>query len=189
MRYLGILFAVAMVLTIDASVALAGQDQPRSTNGAIAAASTADSPEPTIDPDAIGVNIDRIQRAIARVPLIRPDRTRPVFRVQVFSRKPTIDDILGPDWRKGPTPLGAMSHQEFLNLVTPEAVRGYAAFDNKQALTVAATSFALQWALQKAVDRLQEAKTERAKEAARKEVAEALAALKKARYEAGLPDK
>ena len=55
-----------------------------------------------------------------------------MFRVQVFSRSPTIDDILGPDWRKGPTPLGAMTHQEFLNLVTPTDVRGYAAFDNKQ---------------------------------------------------------
>jgi hypothetical protein len=188
MRYRGVLFAVVMVLAIDASAVRAGQDQPRSAN--LATTSTADSTETApLDPDALGVNIDRIQRAVSRVPAIRPDSTRPVFRIQIFSRKPTIDDILGPDWRKGPTPLGPMTHQEFLNLVTPEAVRGYAAFDNKQALTVAATSFALQWALQKAVDKLQEAKSERAKEAARKEVAEALSALKKARYEAGLPDK
>jgi hypothetical protein len=82
-----------------------------------------------------------------------------------------------------------MSHQEFLDLVTPTDVKGYAAFDNKQAAVVAATSFALQWAVTRAMKKLDEAITERQKEAARKEVAEALAALKKARREAGLPDK
>ena len=193
MRYPGITFAVLILLAVTPTNAFARQDQASSsTTGAVAtngAAEAGAAAAPTVDPDALGINIERIQRAVGRVPAIRPDSTRPVFRIQVFSRKPTIDDILGPDWRKGPTPMGAMTHQEFLNLVTPEAVRGYAAFDNKQAVTVAATSFALKWALQKAVDKLQEAKTDRAKEAARKEVAEALMALKKARVEAGLPDK
>ena len=126
---------------------------------------------------------------MSRAPAIKTDSTRPVFRVQVFSRNPTIDDILGPNWRKGPTPLGAMSHQEFLDIVTPTDVKGYAAFDNRQALVVAATSFALKWAVQKALDKLDQAKTERQKEAARKEVNDALAALRKARRDAGLPDK
>ena len=96
----------------------------------------------------------KIQRAVSRPAAIRTESIRPVFRVQVFSRSPTIDDILGPDWRKGPTPLGAMTHQEFLDIVTPNDVKGYAAFDNKQALVVAATSFALKWAVQKALDKL-----------------------------------
>ena len=39
------------------------------------------------------------------------------------------------------------------------------------------------------MDKLSDAATERQKEAARKEVDEALAALKRARREAGLPDK
>jgi hypothetical protein len=143
----------------------------------------------SIDPDALPVNISRIQKAISRPPAIRPDSVRPVFRVTIFSRSPTIDDILGPNWRQGPTPLGAMTHQEFLDLVTPNDVKGYAAFDNKQAAVVAATSFALKWAVTNAMKKLDEAITERQKEAARKEVAEALAALKKARLEAGLPDK
>jgi hypothetical protein len=43
--------------------------------------------------------------------------------------------------------------------------------------------------VQKALDKLDQAKTERQKEAARKEVDEALAALRKARRDAGLPDK
>ena len=141
-----------------------------------------------INPDAIPVSLKRIQKALSRPPAIKPESVRPVFRVTIFSRSPTIDDILGPNWRQGPTPLGAMTHQEFLNLVTPTDVKGYAAFDNKQAAVVAATSFALQWAVTKAMKKLDEAITERQKEAARKEVSDALAALKKARREAGLPD-
>jgi hypothetical protein len=82
-----------------------------------------------------------------------------------------------------------MTHQDFLDLVTPKDVQGYAAFSNKQGMVVAATSIALQWALQKALDKFKDARNERAKEAAQKEVQDALDALRKARREAGLPDK
>ncbi len=82
-----------------------------------------------------------------------------------------------------------MTHQEFLDLVTPKDVQGYAAFSNQQGMVVAATSIALQWALQKALDKFKDARNERAKEAAQKEVQDALDALRKARREAGLPDK
>jgi hypothetical protein len=74
-------------------------------------------------------------------------------------------------------------------MVTPNDVKGYAAFDNKQAITVAMTSLVLKWAYQKAAQKFREAKSEREREAARKEVEEALAELRKARREAGLPDK
>jgi hypothetical protein len=184
MRYSGISLAFILALAGPVSPASAQQQDeqpPQATGNGTATAS--------LDPNALPVSVKRIQRALSRPPAIRTESTRPVFRVEVFSRKPTIDDILGPDWRKGPTPLGAMSHQEFLNLVTPKDVQGYAAFDNKQAITVAATSFALQWALKQAVQKYHDAKTERAKEAAKKEVDDALAALRKARREAGLPDK
>jgi hypothetical protein len=180
MRYSRVCLVVALLLS--ATSAFAQQEDP-------AASAAPAAEQPTLDPDALPVNLRKIQRAVSRPPAIKTDSTRPVFRVQVFSRNPTIDDILGPNWRKGPTPLGAMSHQEFLDIVTPSDVRGYAAFDNRQALVVAATSFALKWAVQKALDKLDQAKTERQKAAARKEVDEALAALRKARRDAGLPDK
>jgi hypothetical protein len=82
-----------------------------------------------------------------------------------------------------------MTHQEFLDLVTPNDVRGYAAFSNGQGMMVAATSIALQWAVLKAIDSLKVAKDQRAKERARKEVEDALEALRRARRAAGLPDK
>ena len=140
-----------------------------------------------LDPDALPVSLERIQRALARPPAIKLKGDTPVFRVEVFGKKPTIEDILGPEFYKGAVKYGGMTHQEFLNMVTPKDVQGYAAFSNKEAATVAATSFMLQWALQKAIHKFSEAKQEREKEAARREVLDALAELDRARARAGLP--
>ena len=181
MRYPALAFLVLLLLAVlPADAAARQEEQPPAAS---------ESSSVTIDPEALPVSVNRIRRALSRPQAIRPETSRVVFRVQVFGRNPTIDEILGPDWRKGPTPYGAMTHQEFLNVVTPKDVQGYAAFDNKQALVVAATSFALQWALKQAIQKFNDAKTERQKEAAKKEVDDALAALRKARREAGLPDK
>ena len=142
--------------------------------------------------DSVGelpVSMQRIQRALSRPPAIRLQGDRNVYRVEIVGKKPTIEDILGPDYLKGPTPAGAPTHQEFLDLVTPKDFQGYAAFSNREAMTVAATSFALQWALQRAIHKYQTAKQEREREAARKEVQDALAELEKARVKAGLPPK
>jgi hypothetical protein len=135
------------------------------------------------------VSLSKIKKGISRPAAIKPQETRPVFRVEVIANKPSIVDILGPDYLIGPVPYGGMTHAEFLNMVTPDEFRGYAMFNNREAMTVAATSVALQWALMKAVDKLQEARTERAKEAARREVLEAMNELEEARRKAGLPKK
>ena len=90
---------------------------------------------------------------------------------------------------RGPVSYGGMTHQEFLNLVTPDYAKGYAGFSNAEAITVAVTSVALQWAVLKAIDKFRSAQDARAKDAARREVEEAVDALKKARRAAGLPDK
>lgn len=147
----------------------------------------AGTPESAIE---LPVDLDRIQRALSQTPVLRFDETsRPVFRVQVFGEKPTIDDILGPDWAKGPVPHTSMTHQEFLDMVTPDYARGYSAFSNTEGMTVAATSLLLQWALQKAVHKFRETRDESARAAARQEVIDALNALEEARKKAGLPPK
>ena len=153
------------------------------------AATQAASPSPSVDLDSLGVSLDRIQKAVTTPQAIKLTESRKIFRVEVFGSKPTIVDILGPDFLRGPVPYAGMTHQEFLDMVTPKDVQGYAAFSNRQGMIVAATSIALQWALQKALDKYKDARNERAKEAASREVQEALDALRKARREAGLPDK
>ena len=135
------------------------------------------------------VSLSKIKTAISRQPIIRTEDARPVFRIEVIAKKLSVFDILGPDFLIGPVPYGGMTHQEFLNMVTPVEYRGYSMFTNREGLMVAATSLAMQWALMKAVDKLKDARTERAKEAARKEVLDAMNQLEEARKKAGVSRK
>lgn len=179
-------------------LAAAGGGQPPTPAGATAAvpqespgeqSAPRTSPPATVDVEAAGVSLDRIQKAVTRPPAIRLTESRPVFRVEVFGTRPTIEDILGPDYLKGPVPYSGMTHQEFLDIVTPDGVRGYAGFSNKQGMIVAATSVALKWALMKAIDKVKDAGNEREKRAAQREVDEALKALERARKTAGESDR
>lgn len=147
-------------------------------------------------PEPSDAALERIQKKLMRDPAIKlgkepiaGERGLPTFRVQVEAPPLTIEQILGPDFASGPVPATGMTHQEFLDLVTPKDVRGYAAFTNAQGMTVALTATALQWALKAAIEEWRTAKDEAAREAARREVDETLAALRKARREAGLPVK
>jgi hypothetical protein len=186
------LSAIALVVVLAAS----GPQQSTPPPSAEPVPRMDETPLVPLNPAELGVSIEKIQRALARRPAIKlPDDSRrdasdlPLFRVSIEERKFTISEILGPEFWKGPAPYGGMTHQEFLNMVTPKDVQGYAPFSNAQAATVAITSFALQWGLKTAIRALQDAKTEREREQARQEVQEALDALRKARREAGLPDK
>jgi hypothetical protein len=168
--------AVALAMTPQQGASTPAQDPaPVPTNGS------------TLSPDDLPVSLERIQRALAKPPAIKLDGGRPVFRVEIFGKKPTIEDILGPEFYKGAVQYGGMTHNEFLSMVTPKDVQGYAAFSNREGATVAATSLLLQWALQKALHKFSEAKQAREREAARREVLDALAELDRARARAGLP--
>jgi hypothetical protein len=182
-----------LLLTATVMAAMPQEKQAASTHASPGEtpAATADTAADADKPDGeLPVSVDRIRQKLSEPPAIKVKTQGTVFRVEVLGKKPTIEDILGPDYLKGPVPAsGGMTHQEFLDLVTPKDVQGYAAFSNNEAAVVAATSFALQWALQSAIHKFQEAKADREREAARKEVQEALAELEKARIAAGLPPK
>jgi hypothetical protein len=183
--------AVLLVLLMQAAPA------PQA-NGSPGAESTAASKAPPANAepdDNLPVSLARIQRALSAPPqlkLIEPSlmrNGRPFFRVDIEGTKIDMQTLLSKEALRGAVPYGGMTHQEFLNMVTPADVRGYSAFSNAQGITVAATSVALQWAVLKALDAFKKAKDAREQEAARKEVQEALEALRKARRAAGLPDK
>ena len=135
------------------------------------------------------VSLDRIQRALSKPAPIKLKEQTPVFRLEVFGRKPTLEDILGEKFWVGPTPYGGMTHQEFLDMVTPQLARPYAGFTGGHLVAEVGLALAEQWALKQAIRKYRDAREEHEREAARKEVMEALSALEKARREAGLPDK
>jgi hypothetical protein len=184
------------VLFLTAAAAFPPEPQTPSPTPSSAATSQTPSAPPASDEssDPLPVSLDRIRDKLSNPPAIKVENQPFVFRVEVLGRKLSIEDILGPDYLKGPMPAmaGGMTHQEFLDLVTPKDVQGYAAFTNGEAASVAATSFAFQagvWAVQKAMHKFAEAKQEREREAARKVVQQALEDLEKARIKAGLPPK
>src|SRR4051812_30776314 len=123
--------------------------------------------------DDLPVSLDRIQRALAAPPAIQLKEEHPVFRLEIFGRKPTIEDILGEKFWIGPTPYGGMTHQEFLDRVTPTLARPYAGFTGKYLVAETALTLMEQWALKSAIKKFRDARGDREREAARKEVLDA----------------
>lgn len=135
-----------------------------------------------VAPVDLPVDLARIRRALAETPKLRFDESqRPVFRVEIFGKSPTIEEIIGSDWSTAPLPYGTLTHQEFLKMVTPSDLQGYGGLTNSEGATIAATSFLLQWTLQKAIRTYNDTQDASKREAARKEVLEALKALEEAR--------
>jgi len=157
-----------------ALVALGGQGQPQAQTQTQSKA------------DELPVSLDRIQRALAAPPAIDLKEQHPVFRVEVFGRKPTLEEILGERFWVGPVSYGGMTHQEFLDMNTPKLAQPYAGFTGKYLIAETALTLAEQWALKQAIHKYRDAKSEHEREAARKEVLDALAELEKARRAAGL---
>ena len=184
---MGVVFMSLHALMISVAL-LAPVQQGAAPQAPAQPSEQASQPQPPVDSISWPVSLERIQESISRPAAIKTTAGRPTFRVEVIAKKPTIEDILGEGYLVGPTP-GPMTHQEFLNMVTPNEFRGMGVFTGGEALTVAATAIGLQWALSKAIDKLKDAKSERAKEAARREVLDAMNQLAEARKKAGLPPK
>ncbi len=168
-----------------AAVLWAGPQQTTATPPPTAEPATT----PSTSPNDLPVSFDRIQRALAKPAPIQLKEQTPVFRLEVFGKKPTLEEILGEKFWIGPTPYGGMTHQEFMDMVTPKELQPYAGFTGGHLLAEIGLTYAEQWALKQALRKFQDAREEHEREAARKEVMEALEALEKARREAGLPDK
>ena len=184
-----LLFLLLQVTPAQQSNGSPGSDP--STKPPPAAGASETQPAPI---DELPVSLTRIQRALSNPtalkvydPVMRDGR--PVYRVDIEGARIDMQTLLGKESLRGAVPYGGMTHQEFLDMVTPDDVRGYAAFSNAEGITVAATSIALQWAVLKAIDVHKKAQDAREQEAARKQVEEALEALRKARRAAGLPEK
>jgi hypothetical protein len=135
------------------------------------------------------VSLGRIQRALSTKPAIDLKEEHPVFRLEVFGKKPTLEDILGEKFWLGPSNYGSMTHQEFMDKVTPPILRNFGGFTGTSLLGVTALTLMEQWALKTAIQKFRSAVNSHEREVARKEVMDALADLEKARAAAGLPPK
>jgi len=159
---------------------LSGQ-QPTPPAAAPPASATAAADASRLNPDDLPVSLARIHRALDGPPPIDLKEQHPVFRLEIFGRTPTLEDVLGEKFWLGPAPYGGMTHQDFLAMVTAKEVQPYAGFSGKYLVAETALTLMEQWALKSALHHFHDAKSDREREQARKEVLEALAALQRAR--------
>lgn len=162
----------------QATVAAQTTTGAQSTAGAQADGQASDSNLP--------VSLDRIERALAAPPPFDFTEQHPVFRLEIFGRKPSLEDIMGERFWVGPVSYGGMTHREFMDMSTPKELQPYGGFSGKYLVAETVLTLAEEWAVKAAIHKFKSAKSDHERDAARKEVLDALDELEKARKAAGL---
>src|SRR4029453_13974114 len=89
-----------MTAAILAALVVLAAQQPAGSMPPAASAPAADATPVKVDD--LPVSLKRIQRALVAPPAIKLTEEHPVFRLEVFGRKQTIEDILGEKFWLGP---------------------------------------------------------------------------------------
>jgi hypothetical protein len=147
--------------------------------GPAAAQATPPAPEPAAS--ELPVSIDRIREALARTPETRITMPRPPdFVVEMDGRLPRIEDFITNESLRSTAALtAAVTHQEFLSMVTPPEARSFGAFSPSELAVVAATSIGFAYAASTLPGLVRQAWRDRQTEKARKEVQAVLAELER----------
>ena len=124
---------------------------------------------------------ERIRQALKNEPTldIKDDQLR--FYVRVLAKQqPTFAQwVKGYDLMNGPVKRGnPMTHQEFLNMVTPRDLHSSGGITATEMLSVAITNWLGQALVRRMIDELKEAKTEREVQEIRDRINRELAALR-----------
>jgi hypothetical protein len=132
-------------------------------------------PAPPMSPG----QIERIRRALNQEPGLKIDERQLRFYLEVVARRPTFADYAkGYDFINGPTKGGnPMSHQEFLQMVTPKEFYSTAGITPLDQIQLAFTNYVGQALIRKALDELKQAKSEREVQAIRERIDRELDAL------------
>jgi hypothetical protein len=162
--------AWALVASFAALPARPAAQAPDS-NPPPAAASPA--PAPT-SPD-----LDRIKRALNQPPALTLDANQLRFYLEIIAKQPRFSDyVKGYDFMNGATRRGnPMTHQEFLTMVTPKEMYSSAGITATDMLQFALTNWLGKALIQKAVEDLKNAKSDREAQEIRDRITHELEAL------------
>lgn len=133
------------------------------------------------DPDTpdLPVSLDRIREALERAP--QPVITlpqQPSFSIVIEGELPQFEDFVQPGELQTFALPNAMSHQEFLSMVTPSEYRSFSSFTSGELAQVVATGVAGSLALSAVTKALKEGWRARRERSARDEVDAVLEALR-----------
>ena len=107
--------------------------------------------------------VDRIQRALNQPQSLKLDEQQLRFYLEIVARLPTFAEYArGYDFLHGPTRRGnPMSHQEFLDLVTPKEMHSSAGITASEQVQFALTNYVAQSLILRALEQLKQAKDAR----------------------------
>ena len=134
------------------------------------------TPPATKAPD----DLDRIKAALKRPNTIILTDTQVRFYVEIRARFPSVEEMFrGVDLLYGPRAGGpAMTHSEYLSMVTPrDTIASSGGIKPTEALQFAVTNWLGQMLVRKALEEINNAKSEAEVEAIRERISRELAAL------------
>lgn len=156
---------VALAVLLSGAPALASQTA--STPPAQTGASSAESRD-----------LDKIKNALSAPPALKLDDDKLRFYIQIIARQPRFEDFIGTyDLKYGPVRGAPMTHQEFLNMVTPKELYGSGGITAPELLQFALVNWLGQAIIKKGLEELREARTEAQRRAIRERIDRELAAL------------
>lgn len=125
-------------------------------------------------------DLNRIKSALSKAPALKIEENQLRFYLEVRAKFPTIAEIIGDyDLINGPTKGGAtMTHQEYLNMVTPKELYSTAGIKPAEMLQFALVNYFGQMAIRKLVEELRNARDEREIREIRARIDRELAALR-----------
>jgi len=127
-------------------------------------------------------DLERIRAAVTREPALKIENGQLRIYVEVIGNWPSFAELSkGFDYLHGPTGLDAnpMSHQEFLNMVTPHDMYSSAGIKPGEVVTMAAVNVVGQWAIAKAINKIGAYRKEKQMRDIQEKIDAALAAIKK----------
>jgi hypothetical protein len=139
---------------------------------------SATAPQP---PAQHAQNLDQIKKALGREPVVDLDEDRLRFYASVIAKAPMTfaEYAKGYDLWNGPTKGGnPMTHQEFINMVTPKELYGSGGITASELLQFSITSWLAQTLLRRGLEELKEARTEKEAREIRERIDRELRALR-----------
>jgi hypothetical protein len=168
---------VAWGLTTGLPAASAAQSAPP------ADAQVQSVPQASEPPPVTPAQMERIRRALNQPAGLKLDERQLRFYLEIVARRPTFAEYAkGFDFINGPTRRGnPMSHQEFLQMVTPQEFYSSAGITALDQIQLALTNYIGQSLIRKALEELKQAKSDHEVQAIRERIDRELEALTGAR--------
>jgi hypothetical protein len=169
---------MALVASLSGAPALAQTSAQTPATTPATPPVTIQTPVPATDID-LPVDLTRIRRALNSTSAARLDETQLRFYLEIIAKQPTFKEFIGSyDLKNGPVKGAQMTHQEFLDMVTPKLLHSSAGFTATETLQVALVNWAAQTAVKKAVNALRNARNDDEVRAIRAQIDRELAALR-----------